>query len=72
MKCPFMYVCVCNKVTDSQLRDAVAAGAHSIGALQRQLNLGGNCGTCLDLGRELLNESLQTLLKDNPDLYYAA
>ena len=67
-----MYVCVCNKVTDSQLRDAVASGAHSISALQRQLSIGSNCGTCLELGRELLNESLQSLLKDNPDLYYAA
>ncbi len=67
-----MYVCVCNKVTDKQLKSAVENGAHSLGALQKSLAVGTNCGTCLETAQSMLNESLSELLAANPDIYYAA
>ena len=67
-----MYVCVCNKVTDKQLKSAVENGAHSLGALQKSLAVGTNCGTCLETSQSMLNESLSELLAANPDIYYAA
>lgn len=67
-----MYVCVCNKVTDKQLKKAVENGAHSIGALQQALSVGSNCGTCLETAQSILSDSLNELLAKNPDIYYAA
>jgi len=67
-----MYVCVCNQITDKQLRQAVAGGAHTLGALQAALGVGDNCGGCLSFAASELNETLNTLLKANPDQFYAA
>lgn len=67
-----MYVCLCNKVTDKQLKQAVANGSHSIIALQHSLAIGTNCGGCLDMAKSLLSESLNELVANNPDIYYAA
>ena len=67
-----MYVCLCNKVTDSQIRDAVSNGQHSVPALKAALGVANNCGSCLDMTKHILDETLSTLLKDNPDIYYAA
>ena len=67
-----MYVCVCNRVTDKQLKKAVENGAHSMGALQQALSVGNNCGTCLETAQSVLNETLSELLANNPDIYYAA
>ena len=67
-----MYVCVCNRVTEEALQQAVAEGAHSVKALQRALNLGTNCGSCLPMAASMLTRNLKTLTEQNPDLYYAA
>ena len=67
-----MYVCVCNRVTEQQLQEAVLQGASSLKALQKALNLGTNCGSCLPTAKYMLNSKLATLTEQNPDLYYAA
>ena len=67
-----MYVCVCNKVTDKDIRQAVAAGASSMRALRNTLNVGSNCGSCAEMTRDILNDTLKAQLEQNPDLYYAA
>ena len=67
-----MYVCVCNKVTDSQLQSAIENGAHSMQALRKALKVGSNCGSCLEMTKSILDRGLQDQLKNNPDLYYAA
>ncbi|AUB81007.1 (2Fe-2S)-binding protein [Candidatus Thiodictyon syntrophicum] len=54
-----MYVCVCNAVTDRQIRAAVRAGASSLNDLREGLGLGGTCGTCLPCAAEVLRAALR-------------
>ena len=49
-----MYVCICNGVTERQVRDAAAAGCASVAELTMRTGLGANCGSCLSLAAELL------------------
>jgi bacterioferritin-associated ferredoxin len=51
-----MYVCICNGVSDRQIREAVAAGARSFEALQEELEVSTCCGCCEDEVRAILEE----------------
>ncbi|KAF1712610.1 bacterioferritin [Pseudoxanthomonas kalamensis DSM 18571] len=51
-----MYVCVCNGVTDRQIREAAAGGCRSVAELTMRTGAGACCGTCLDLAASLLDE----------------
>ncbi len=51
-----MYVCICNAITDQQIRDAAEAGAGDLWALQSQLGVGSQCGSCKDSAAEILSE----------------
>ncbi len=46
-----MYVCVCNAITEEQVRRAIAAGANSPDDLCAVLGLGDQCGKCLEYAR---------------------
>jgi bacterioferritin-associated ferredoxin len=54
----FMYVCICNAVTDRTIREAAAEGVHSLAELQRRTGCAGACGSCADLAEQVLHESL--------------
>ena len=49
-----MYVCICNGVTDRDIRQAAEAGVRSIAELTMRTGCGATCGTCLDTAAELL------------------
>ena len=49
-----MYVCICNAVTDSQIRAAVDAGHDSLKALRTHLGVAGECGRCARCASDLL------------------
>lgn len=49
-----MYVCVCNAVTDNEIREAYADGAHTMDALQDELGVATCCGCCEPTVREIL------------------
>ncbi|ADV26244.1 BFD domain protein (2Fe-2S)-binding domain protein [Pseudoxanthomonas suwonensis 11-1] len=51
-----MYVCICNGVTDSQVREAVEAGCGSVAELTMRTGCGATCGTCLPLAADLVAE----------------
>jgi bacterioferritin-associated ferredoxin len=51
-----MYVCVCNGITDKQIRKAAQGGVKDLWALQAELGVATNCGTCSDLAVEILDE----------------
>lgn len=53
-----MYVCLCNSVTDRQIRKACENGANSITCLQNELKVGTCCGRCKDCAREIIHETL--------------
>jgi bacterioferritin-associated ferredoxin len=53
-----MYVCICNSVTDRQIRKAVNNGADSLQAIQSQLKVGTCCGKCRDCARRVIADAL--------------
>ncbi|TKR30609.1 bacterioferritin [Luteimonas gilva] len=52
-----MYVCVCNGVTDHDIRQAAAAGCRSVAELTMRTGCGATCGTCLDFAAETLEQA---------------
>lgn len=51
-----MYVCVCFGITDREIRDAAQAGCASTAELTMRTGAGANCGTCLGLAAQLIDE----------------
>jgi len=43
-----MYVCICNAVTEAQVRASVASGAQTLEDLQLDTGLATCCGTCAE------------------------
>jgi bacterioferritin-associated ferredoxin len=52
-----MIVCVCAKVSDRQIRQAAASGAHSLECLQFELGVAVQCGRCADCASRVLCEA---------------
>ncbi|HYM86846.1 MAG TPA: (2Fe-2S)-binding protein [Pseudoxanthomonas sp.] len=50
-----MYVCICNGVTDHQIREAAASGVRSVAELTMRTGCGATCGTCLDMAATILD-----------------
>ena len=54
-----MYVCICNAVTDCQIREAYCDGACSLRALKDKLGVAGCCGRCAPCARDVLKQCRQ-------------
>lgn len=67
-----MYVCICNAITDKQIRKAAKSGARSVRDLQRQLGVAAGCGSCIDTASEILRESSQSARLAEPVVYQPA
>lgn len=53
-----MYVCVCNAVTDSDIRKAVDNGVRNLKQLRRTTGCSNTCGSCRDEAFEILQHAL--------------
>ena len=53
-----MIVCVCNNISDREIRQAVDLGLSSMAELRRDLGVATCCGKCASCAREVLNEHL--------------
>ena len=53
-----MYICICNAVTDTQIRDAVSTGARTMRDLRQQLGVCSSCGKCGKCARQVLHGAL--------------
>ena len=53
-----MYVCICNEVTDREIKHATSKGACSMKDLRNSLNVATSCGRCADCAKGLLKEYL--------------
>ena len=51
-----MYVCICNGVTEQQVRDAADMGCASVAELTMRTGAGANCGSCIGLAAEILED----------------
>lgn len=65
-----MYVCLCNGITDREIKQSIRAGANNLQDLRDQLGVGTQCGQCACLSQELLNEAMEDSM--NRNLAYAA
>lgn len=51
-----MYICICNAITEREVRECARGGAFSIDELSSKLGLGAGCGRCLECASSLLEE----------------
>ena len=52
-----MYVCICNAVTDREIRSAVELGARSLADLQSTLGVATCCGRCADCASGIVRDA---------------
>jgi len=55
-----MIVCVCNNISDREIRQAVDLGISSIAELRKELGVGTMCGTCVSYAREVLHDHIDS------------
>ncbi len=49
-----MYVCICQAITDRQIREAALGGARTLKDLRRDLGVTRDCGRCASCARSCL------------------
>ena len=54
-----MIVCVCNNISDREIRQAVQLGVRSMVQLRNELGVGTCCGKCQGCAKKVLREGLQ-------------
>lgn len=54
-----MYVCICNAVTDNEIRAVARFGANALEDLQRDLGVATCCGKCAPEACRVLDECTQ-------------
>ena len=54
----FMYVCLCNAVTDSDIRKAVDNGVRNMRQLGKATECSTACGCCKEMAVEILQQAL--------------
>jgi bacterioferritin-associated ferredoxin len=54
-----MFVCICNQVTDKQIRRSVEDGVCSFESLKVELSVGTCCGKCKSCAKKVLREAMQ-------------
>ena len=52
-----MYICICNGITDGDIKHCVQQGACCMADLQRELGVATQCGRCETYAKELLPAS---------------
>ena len=67
-----MYVCICNGVTERQVREAADAGCASVSELTMRTGLGATCGSCIATAEVLLQEARERRELPLPVLAHAA
>jgi bacterioferritin-associated ferredoxin len=51
-----MYVCLCNGITDGQIRQAARDGARTLEAVRMKLGVAAGCGSCACMAEQILHE----------------
>jgi bacterioferritin-associated ferredoxin len=52
-----MYVCICNSVTDRDIRKAVDNGVRTFKELNAQLQVATGCGRCVECANDILQQT---------------
>ena len=64
-----MYVCICNAITDKQIRQAADAGVRDLWQLQAELGVASNCGSCKEHASEILRQHRLEVRQIEPQIY---
>ena len=64
-----MYVCICNAITDKQIRQAAKSGVKDLWGLQAALGVASTCGSCKEAASEILRENRQASQHARPVVY---
>ena len=67
-----MYICICNGITDKQIRNAAESGVRDLWALQRELGVASGCGSCQEAASDILRETRQRTRRSGPVVYQPA
>ncbi len=51
-----MFVCICNAVRESEIKDVIAQGVRDVDDVYHKLDIEPQCGTCAAYIREMLTE----------------
>lgn len=51
-----MYVCLCNGITDHEIRKVAEAGCTTLSELTMRTGCGACCGSCVEVATQLLEE----------------
>lgn len=60
-----MYICICNGVTDRDIRNAAASGCTTIRELKRELGVASECGKCASCAKDVLNDAIDSSFCNN-------
>jgi bacterioferritin-associated ferredoxin len=52
-----VYICICNAVTEGQVRECARGGTCSLEELANALGVGAGCGRCRDCAAQVLAEA---------------
>lgn len=52
-----MFICLCNGLTDRQIRAHIAYTGCSVAALYRRLGVAPKCGKCVAMVREIIEQA---------------
>lgn len=63
-----MYVCICQGITDKQIKAAVSEGATSLEDLRTRLSVANCCGQCSQVAQQIINDSLA--FENSDGLFY--
>ena len=53
-----MYICICQNITDHDIKEAVQQGQVSLRALNEHLGIASCCGQCRCAAKQVLQEAL--------------
>ena len=67
-----MIVCVCNNVSERQIRRAVDAGLTTMPQLREELGVGICCGKCHSCAKTVLREHLEDGMRESQPMMFQA
>lgn len=67
-----MYVCLCEGVTDGQIREAIYEGCCSYRDVRTTLGVASQCGKCACLAKQVVRETLSEVQSSQAALAYPA
>ncbi|OLU12334.1 MULTISPECIES: bacterioferritin-associated ferredoxin [unclassified Pseudomonas] len=65
-----MYVCLCEGVTDGQIREAIYEGCCSYREVRETLGVASQCGKCACLAKQVVRETLSEVQQSQVVMAY--